>query len=406
MEIRPVTSEEFPEFVRVVDAAAGLHVTDDGVAAAREGYDLARTLAAFDGSRIVGGTGSDVLHLTLPGSVMAPVARVKETGVLPTHRRRGVLTALMARLLEDALRLGQSLSILYAAEGGIFGRFGYGPAAFAVGVEIDRAHTSLASSVLPSARVRLLGDAEAGDLLPALFDDHRRTQPGQVERPAHFWRTWLEDGERLRRGAGPRFVAVCEDAAGWPAGYVSYRFTGGYPPTTARVLVVEDLVAVTAGARAALWSYCLNIDLVGAIRCTNTPVDEPLRWMLTDPRRLEVTGVMDFLWLRLVDVPAALQARRYPTAGGVVLDVADDVCPDNAGRYLLEAAPDGAECRRTDRPAELALGVTELSAAYLGGVRLATLARAGRVSELSRGALGRADELFAWEPAPWTVTDW
>jgi predicted acetyltransferase len=406
MEIRTVTRKEFPEFVRVVDAAAGLHASDDVVTHARGSYDLSRTLAALDGRRIVGGTASDVLDLTLPGSATAPAARVKATGVLPSHRRHGILTALMARLLKDAGSLGEALSILHAAEGGIFGRFGYGPAAFAVAIAIDRAHTSFERSVRPAGSVRLLHAAEMAELLPSLFDQHRRTQPGQVERTSQFWRGWLDDGERYRRGAGPRFVAICEDDGGQTDGYVSYRFTGGYPPTADRELVVEELIASSAEARVALWSYCMNVDLVSVIRYSNTPVDEPLRWMLADQRRLQVTGVSDFLWLRLIDVAAALEARRYRRAGSITLEVVDDLCPTSAGRFLLETGPEGALCRRTRRASDLALGVSELSSAFLGGVRLATLARAGRVKEHRTGALARADALFESEPAPWVVTDW
>jgi predicted acetyltransferase len=407
MDIRPVSAAEFPEFVRVINAAAGLQMSEETAADVWGGtYGSSRTLAAFDGAQIVGGTGWDLLELTLPGSVTARAARVKATGVLPTHRRRGVLTALMSCLIGEVRQSGDPLSILYASEAGIYGRFGYGPGTFAVKVEVDRTYTLLQPIASASWDLRLLEPEAAGALLPGLFDEHRLTQPGQVERSSHFWQGWFEDRERHRRGAGPRFIAVCSDVDGSPRGYVCYRFTGNYPPTVERALIVDELIASNADARRALWSYCLSVDLVGSIRCSNAPHPESLRWMLSDQRQLVIEGVDDFMWLRLVDLPTALCARRYPTVGSLVLEVSDAALPGNAGRYFLEAHPDGAACRKTDRSADIALGISELSAAYLGGVRFRTLADAGRITVFNDDAVGRADILFLSDPAPWTVTDW
>jgi predicted acetyltransferase len=169
-------------------------------------------------------------------------------------------------------------------------------------------------------------------------------------------------------------------------------------------LLVNPLIAVTPEASAALWRFCLDIDLVRTIRATNRPVDELLRWMLADPRRLRTTALLDDLWLRLIDIPAALSARRYTASDRLVLQVSDPFCPENGGRYVLDAGPDGAECRSTTAEADLALDVADLGAAYLGGVRLRTLARAGRVVECAAGAVERASALFASDPPPWCAT--
>ena len=182
---------------------------------------------------------------------------------------------------------------------------------------------------------------------------------------------------------------------------VQSRWEDGLPAGT---LLLRELIAVTPEAHAALWRYCLNVDLVQTVRATVRPVDEPLRWLLAEPRRLRTTALYDDLWVRLVDIPAALAARRYATTGRLVLDVADPFCPENAGRYELEAGPDGAACRPTTAAADLALDVADLGAAYLGGVRFGTLAQAGRVAELETEALARADALFTSEPAPWCAT--
>jgi predicted acetyltransferase len=173
-----------------------------------------------------------------------------------------------------------------------------------------------------------------------------------------------------------------------------------------QTLVIEDLVAVTDEARRALWSYCLGFGQAVLVTAPNVPIDEPVGWMLADPRRLRVTRVRDFLWLRLLDVASALGARRYAAPGAVVLEVADATCEDNAGRYRLDAQDADATCERTGASPDLALGVDDLAAAYLGGVAFRTLARAGRVTEFTLGAVARTDLMFASRPAPWTVTDW
>jgi predicted acetyltransferase len=413
LEIRPAGPDELGELVRVVEAAFGHHADADDVDEARLVGEIERTLAAFDGGDLVGGTAALSLELTLPGGALAPAAGVTEAGVLPTHRRRGVFTALNARQLDDVAARGEPVAVLTASEATIYGRFGYGPAVMGMSVEIDRAHSAFAAPAPPAAvagalRVRLLAPEEAALVLPEVFDRYRRARPGEVSRSEGMWEVILRDRERWRNGASALFVAACEDPSGEVPGYVAYRtrpsWEGGVPTFG---LEVQEVVALTPAAHAALWRYCLDVDLVRTVSAWNVALDEPLRWLLADLRRLRATRVQDVLWLRVVDVSAALAARRYAGEGTLVLDVDDPFRPATGGRFVLEAGPKGATCRPAGLAAvaDLALGVDALGAAYLGGVPLFALARAGRVVELGAGAVERAAALFACRPDPTCITD-
>jgi len=407
-DIRPVGDDEIPAFARAVDTAFGVHATDELVAFMRSLVELDRTLAVVEDGQIVAGAAALSFELTLPGLTTLPAAAVTEVGVLPTHRRRGLLTELMRRQLDDVAARGEPVAVLGASESTIYGRFGYGCAAMCSSVEIEPAslRPTIPSPTAGGGRLRFV-DAEAmADVLPGIHDRYRFTQPGEVSRSAGWWDAFLLDPELYQGDAGRRFAVVHDDAAGRPTGYVTYRVQVDWLRDDDQTLFVEDMVALTPEARVALWRYCVSVDLVTRVRSSNVPVDDPFGWTLADPRRFAVTEVSDLLWLRLVDPPVALSARRYQGEGSLVLEVGDGFRPAGTGRYRLDAGPDGAECRRT--PAgqpDLALDVTYLGAAYLGGVRLSTLARAGRVTELRPGALDRADALFSTSPMPWCSTD-
>jgi predicted acetyltransferase len=402
-EIRPITSDEFPEFTRTDEAAFGQQPSDQEIESFRPICELDRTLAAFDAGRIVATAGAISLELTLPGQTLLPVAGVTYVGVLPTHRRHGLLRALMRRQLDDLRHRGETLAILTASESAIYERFGYGLASSVVHVEIERQYASFSRPIEPAGRVSLVEHEAAMDVLPALYDRARQHRPGAVSRSIEHWRMILSFP--AQDGFGPRFYAIYRSSSGEVEGAALYRIKqqreDGLSTST---LLLNPLIAVTPEANAALWRFCLDIDLVRTIRATNRPVDEPLRWMLADPRRLRTTALVDDLWLRLIDIPAALAARRYACSDRLVLEVSDSFCPENSGRYALDAGPDGAECRATTLEPDLALDVADLGAAYLGGVRLSMLARVGRVVERTPGAVERASALFASDPAPWCAT--
>ncbi len=369
-------------------------------------FEFDRSLVAVEDGRFIGAAGAMSFDLTLPGFTTIPVAGVTWVAVLPTHRRRGVLTALMRRQLEDMRARGEALALLTASESAIYRRFGYGAATSVMYTEIERAHSAFLSPVNISGRYRLVEHEEAiSEILPPLYDDVRRSHVGELSRTPAKWKSQYRTPNAPFNGFGPRFYAIYESDAGRVDGAVIYRakleWTNGVPDGT---LQVSELIARTPEAYAALWRYCLDVDLVARVRGLHRPVDEPLRWMLADSRRLRVTHLADNLWVRLLDIPAALSARRYAAPEHLTFEVSDAFLPEVAGRYTLEGAPDGAACARSDHPADLSLDIAALGAAYLGGVSFTTLAQAGLIHEENPGALARADAMFATFPAPFCST--
>ena len=404
IEIRAIGPDLYPEFARVIATAFGETRSEQALADIQRGVEFDRIIAAFDGDRIVGTGGADSMELTLPGLTTTPVGGLTAISVLPTHRRRGILRAIIARHFEDVAERGEVVSVLIASESAIYGRFGYGMATMSADMEID---TQRAALVRPptTGRLRLLEGDERAAVVRPFYDRVRLAHPGELSRVDWWWEMLATDPEWRHQGESARQEVVYESEPGRVDGWLSYRVKGRWEHEIPNNLVkVQELFAVTPQAEAALWSYCLDLDLAGTVQLQSRPVDEPLRWYLTDPRLLRTTALADHLWLRLLDLPAALEARRYATEASVVLEVADALRPQNQGRWLLEGGPGGATCQRTSRPADLALDVADLGAAYLGGTRLATLGRTGRVDERTPGALVRADAMLTCDPPPWTTT--
>ena len=407
-EIRAITRDELRAFVMAVEGSFGHHATEEDVDDAAALFEPGRCFAALVDGRIVGGTATLSLELTVPGGAVVGAAGATDAGVLPTHRRRGLFRDLNAVQLNDGRDRGDAVALLTASEGTIYGRFGYGVAAFSHAVEVARGDGAFANPVQTPGELRLLGPEECVLLLPELFERYRRGRPGEVSRGDAFWDVLLRDRERWRDGGSGRFVVAHEAPDGDVDGYVAYRVHASWPANIPDfALTVDEVVALSPAVHTALWRYVLDVDLIGTVGAWNLPPDEPLRWLLADPRAFRVTGVTDMLWLRLVDVGGALAARRYSAAARIVLDVEDAFLPANTGRYVLDGGPGGAEVTRaaTGPAVDLSVRAADLAAAYLGGVRLSTLARAGRVVEHTPGTVSTADAMFVSDPLPHCSTD-
>lgn len=397
IEIRPIAADELAAFAFANSTAFGYNPDPAEEPRVRAILELDRTLAAFDGADIVGTTAIFSFRMAVPGGVL-PTAGVTWVAVRPSHRRRGILTRMMERQLQDIRNRGEALAALWASEAPIYGRFGYGLAAEGLQLEIQRRYTAFAHAPMAAGRVHIVDRETALAGWPAVFDRVYLSRPGMYSRTAAWWQN-----HRLREPrpgeAGARFFAQYEEN-GEPRGYVYYTIESpGRDAVPNAVVEVRELIAETDAAYAALWGFVLNLDLVQTIRAAHRPVDEPLVHMLEDPRRL-MRRAYDALWLRLVDVPKALAARRYGAEGRLVLGVRDDFGGYASGTFELEGGPEGAQVRASTADPDLVLSAADLGAAYLGGVRFTTLHRAGRVTGAGE-ALLRADAMFGWDCAPW-----
>ena len=346
--------------------------------------DPARCLAVFEDGRAVVTAGSFDLAMTVPGAVL-PVAGVSWVSVAPTHRRRGLLTQAMDRQLSDLHTAGTAVAALWATEGGIYQRFGYGPAAWRASFDLTRG----AAFTRPVSTSGLRLTDPTGALLAPAYDVVAGQTPGWWVREERWWGYRLHDPEHRREGFSPLRCVVDGDD-----GYALYVTKGSWSDAGPDGTVgVREIVARTPEAWARLWRYLLDQDLMATVNAWGRPTDDPVLHLLADPRgaRLSVA-----LWVRLVSVPDALAGRRYAAPVDVVLDVTDTRCPWNTGRWRLSGDTSGAACSPTSDAADLVLDVRELGAAYLGATPLTARARAGWVGEQTPGALAAASTAFGW----------
>ena len=390
IEIRGIDESEYEGWFIDHDVAFGRRATAEDAARARPSVEVDRALAAFEGEAIVGTTHALSVELTVPGGA-CPTALVDMVGVVPTHRRRGVLTRMMERQLSDIHERGEPLAALTASESVIYGRFGYGIVSMHEEWSIDKEHSSLATRIEPRGRIRFVDGEEAKAPVLEVYLGVTSQRPGMVRYRPGSYETFLAGGGH-GQAPGAVFRVVYEEE-GRPLGYAKYR-------TGDDMLEVQELMGLTPSAWAALWGYCLGMDLTTGTTASRRPVDDPLLWMLADPVRLQ-RSVMDRMWLRIVDVGPALERRQYGAEGRLVMEVRDEFCHWNDSVYELEGGEGHASCRRTSSAPDLVLSVGDLAAAYLGAVGFTTLARAGRVGERTPGALSVADAMFRTGPAPW-----
>ncbi|MES5821112.1 GNAT family N-acetyltransferase [Streptomyces sp. RG80] len=363
--------------------------------------EIDRSLAVWDGDACVGTAGAFSFRLTVPGGASVRAAGVTMVSVAATHRRRGLLTAMMRRQLDDVREWGWPLAVLTASEPAIYGRFGYGAGTFNAGAEIDTQRVRL--SVPPGTddvRLRYAKPAEVLAACEAVYARVVPERPGMLARTPGWERLMLLDPESDRDGASPLQCVVAE-RDGEVVGYTRFRVKPDWEPTGPQgKVILRDLEALDPETYAALWRFLFDIDLTSTLVTGVRPVDDAWQYLVSDIRRCSLR-VRDSLHVRLVEVGAALEARTYQAPVDVVFEVSDEFCPWNAGRWRLSGDAKGASCERTTDAADLSLSVRELGSAYLGGVSLAGLAAAGRVRELRRGALGEAAVGFGSAVAPW-----
>ncbi len=402
IEYRAVSPEEVVDWLRVCSTAFGHALPEASLESEARVAEPDRSVAAVEAGRMVGSGANFSFTLAVPGATL-PAAGVTAIGVLPTHRRRGVLRGLMDRVLDDVVAREEPVAVLWASESGIYSRFGFGAATSRSDWAIETAHATFHPEVAVDTNVRLVDRGDAVALLAPTYDSIWEQRPGMLSRSEKWWEYRLETLEETERsGEGTRYYAV-HDGPDGPDGYVVYRFTPGdwEHGLADSTVVVLELVAADPVAEASLWRFVLDMDLARGVEARMRPADEPLRFLLADSRRL-VQRIMDGLWLRVLDVPAALTGRRYAVPGRVVLEVLDPRSSTNTGVFAIEADPEGkVTCEPTREDAPLVLSIADLGAIWLGGTRLGSLAAAGRIQVGDPGALALADAMFSWPTPPW-----
>lgn len=403
-DIRQIRGDDARPVADTVRASLlGGAISDDDAEWGLRTWDEGRFLAAFDGDRCIGHVGSFDGDSTVPGGARVRTAGVTRVGVLPTHTRRGLLTTLMARLLDEERAAGSVLATLWASETAIYGRFGFGHASDTQSIEVDAEAASPLRGA-PTGSIRLLQRTEVDDVVPPLYERIARWRTGSMSRQRWMWERGLRAAREPATGneSPGVYVAVHTNDAGHDDGYVHYE-VNWEPRRSGKIVgrgAVRELWGERGSVEVELWRYLLDIDLVRRWYGDARPIDEAVRHVLADGRAYGIRQRYDELWVRILNVDAALTARRFgPAHGSVVLAVDDPRFDDNCGRWRIDA--DGAA--PTDQPAEVSVDVAILSAAYLGGTPWNELRDAGLVD--ADAPVELLDALFAERPAPFCGTE-
>ena len=404
--IRHVTRDELPRFVAAIATGFLERADPDRVAEdVSRIWNLDRVWAAFDGDAVVGTFRSFPTELTVPGCGRITASGMAAVTVMPDRRRQGILRGLVAAEHAAARERDEAVALLYAASYGIYGRFGYGPGT-RLGTWTVYSHIAQFRHE-PQGTIQLIPtDAAARDAIIPVFEQWRLRHHGEISRLPYRWDYALG---LLRRAwddsAWKGFLAVHRDEAGTLDGYARYRAEEyeEHGQSWSRILV-DELFGLNAAAHRDLWQFLVAQDLVGMVKAENRPPSEPLPWLLHDGRAAQATGLGDGMWVRLLDVPRALEARTYERAASLVLEVIDEEAAGGRLRVALDASPDGATCTPTDRSPDLTLGAGALGAAYLGGSRLRDAVQMAGADEHRPGALAEADALFATLDEPTCLT--
>ena len=395
IEIRTCKEKEFAAGISPIWQYFGVEPDKEMNASFRRILPPDRVHAAFDGKEVVGSTSSYPFEMTIPGGPV-PVAGITLVGVRPTHRRQGILSKLIKQLLEGAHERGEAIGSLWVAEETIYGRFGCGMASINGEIRIDREHTRYRKHWERLKASQVSRDV-ALERFPSIYEQVAPRSPGMLSRTRDWWDTRrISDYPLDRHGAGP-LVYVLFERDGEAVGYALYRHRTEFIENRFdSTLEVREAIGLDVAATAGVWRYLFDVDLMAHTRAEYIPIDHPLFFLLAEPRRLRYR-VADGIWMRLIDVEAALRLRSYASGEQLVLEVKDEFCPWNDGCYRIEEG----EVSRAKGGADLRLEVRELASTFMGGFSFAQLAGAGQVEELRPGGIACADRLFANSPAPW-----
>jgi predicted acetyltransferase len=403
IEIRTVPANDLRRWVDSVAVANSEEIDDQVWSDVRPTVEADRTFGAYDGEDIVGGGSIYSFDVTVPGGEAVPSAGITWVGIMPTHRRQGALRQLMSRMFDDARRRAEPLAVLWASEGSIYQRFGYGLSTLASSVDLERERAIFNSAAEPFGATHVISIDDAREAFTPIFESNRARIPGFYSRSQIWWDVEvLADFKWSRRGFDKRFFALHE-TDGHADAYAMYRVRHDWVNSVpGSELQVGEIMALDGDALREMWRFIFGIDLIKRYTTRSGPIDEPLLLMVAEPRRVNLR-LRDGMWLRILDVPEALQRRGYSADGTIVLDIADNFLPDVGGRFRVTTSGGRGQVERTDDAPDLEVDASDLAAVYLGGFTFEGLARAGRTNEIAPGARARADAMFysaapAWCP--------
>ena len=405
IEVRRIRDDELREFIETSSAGFLERPDVDKITEeVRPLWDLDRTWAAFDDGRMSGTYRSWATELTVPGGQRLPAAAVSAVTVLPTHRRRGILRAMVEAEHEATRQRAEAFGLLYAAEYPIYGRFGYGPGLREATLTLDTRKTGFHADA--SGRVELAkADADTLAAIKAVFEEWRLRQPGEIRRRDYRWEFDLALRESVWGPPWKGFVALHRDPAGSVDGYARFHADDKWEQRQPGLTVtIDELHALNDAAYLSLWRFLAEMDWAAKIKAERRIPSERLPWLLTNARALDVSDVGDGMWVRIFDVARALEARTYERAGSIVIEVIDGEAPGGCIRVKLDAGPSGATCVTTGSSADLTLDISALGAAYLGGPSLRDAGLAFGVEEHRAAALADADALFRTLDESWCST--
>jgi predicted acetyltransferase len=394
--------DELLDWIKPANAAFGEALSPEAFEHGRRLLEMDRVIGAKDGDRWVATAAAYSFRLTVPGGREVGAPGLTDVSVAPSHRRRGILRAMMTWLLDQAVERGEPVAILWASESAIYQRLGYGIGTLQSSFDIERTRIRFTRPIEPIRRMRIVDRDEALTLIPPVYEAIRRRTPGAVSRNEGRWANdLLFDAEWMQRGNGTKFMAVLE-VDGEVRGYVLYRVLNQWDDRGPdNVVLVLEVIGLDHASERTIWSWVMDLDLAGHVRGQRGPVPHPLLLELTEPRRMGLT-IRDALLIRIVDLRAALEGRGYAAPGSLTFDLTDVDRPLNDGRWRLEVADDGGATLTAakDEP-DLRLDTSDLATVYLGAFRFADLAFAGRVTECRPGAIAAADQLFATGASAW-----